>query len=465
MQQLAYLFIGLPYLVAPLAALALCAFLVSAYRSPTAGLVSIGVVFLLESLLGSASLGLGINVFPPDLVSVAVGFVALLRFLFSSECPRFPRAWFAFVAAVAISFVLGFDAYGTLAGVALRPNFYAIAAASYLMTFAHDEAAVRRVVNFLCWVALGVVLIVCFRWVVVAIPIDALLPPGGFDPAQSSVLRVIGSEATTVLAQALVVGLFYVHTSGLLTKARFLLPAFAVVVLLLQHRSVWAAVLAAVAARFALPAAGRKGSTQLLSLAVILAALVAPALLSGRFDTAARDVQRSASRAVALTDTAQARLDVWRFAFNKWRNGGPRAVALGLPFGTSMDRYSLTRNNELRRDSFQAHSYYIQTLFSTGLLGLGATLWMYAHVLRRLYRRVTDPLQGPTASLLLLLLVVQLSYYVTYGIHYIQGLVLGVAAAYVMTLRNAAPAKGGASAAGASTRRAQSALPVRGVLR
>lgn len=437
MELLQYLFIAVPYLVMAGLAIGLCLFFVTAFRSPTAGLVLVGLLCLFDTLVPNAApLQLGLLIYVPDIVSVMLGVVALLRALFVRNRPPIPNAWYLFVAVVTVSFAFGIATYGTAAGGALRPYFYAIAIASYFMTFAMDEARVKSALNAYGWVGLGVMLVVLARWVIVALPIDALLPPAGFyDPMRASILRVIGSDGAMVIAGAFVVGLFYAKSAGLSRSLRLMVPIFALVVIGLQHRSVWVAVLAAVGARFALPAAGRRGATQLMVLALVLAVIAVPVLLSGGLGGVGRDISQSAGRAVAMTDSAQVRLNGWKFAFDKWRTGGPKALAIGLPIGTSMDRYQVTSTQAIQRISFQVHNYYVQTLFITGLLGLGANLLLYAWVMRRLYRLAPTPDQGPMASALLLLLVLQLAFYITYGVDYMQGMVLGLAVAYAITAR------------------------------
>ncbi len=435
MELLRYLFISIPYLLAAGLAIGLCAFAVSAFRSPTAGLVLVALLGLFETLLPNAApIQFGLQIYVPDIVSVMLGMVALMRVLFSRSRAPVSLAWYLFVAVVAVSFAIGLSTYGTTAGGALRPYFYGIAVASYLMTFAMDEAMARRGINAIGWIGLGIILVVFARWVIVSVPIGALLPPGGgFDPTQSSILRVIGADAAAVVGGVFVVGLFYPRTASLLRRGRFLVPLFALAVIGLQHRSVWLAVLAALGARFALPAAGRRGSTQMLALALVLAVAAVPVLVTGRLGGVAQDIGLSANRAVAMTDTAQVRLESWKFAIDKWRGGGPRAWAIGLPLGTSMDRYMVTSRNELRKNTFQAHNYYVQTLFSFGLVGLLANMAVYAWVMLRLYRLAPHPEEGEVASALLLLLTLQLAFYITYGAHYLQALPLGVAAAYAMT--------------------------------
>lgn len=430
-------FIAMPFAFALAFGLLLCMFLVAATGSPTAGLVLLAVQCAADILLpGLGPLQLGINVYLADITFSLLGLVALGRALFARQRPALLLSWYLLVILVGLSFVLGVASFGATAGTALRPYFYALATASYLMTFAIDEARLRRLLGVVSVLAVGIALVAMLRWIIVAVPISALLPAsGGFDETGSSIFRTVGAEYTALIAQVVVIGIFYAHTVGLLQAMRPLVPLLVIAVVGLQHRSVWVAMAAAVGTRFVLPAAGRRGASQLMALVLVLAVLAVPAVLSGRLGGAAQDVARSASRGLALADTAQARFDSWKFAFDKWRSGGVKAVFIGLPLGTSMDRYTVTSTQAIQRISFQAHNYYIQTLFYVGLIGLAANLFVYGWVIRQLYRRVGDAIHGPYASGLLLALVLQLGFYITYGVNYLQGLVLGLAVAYAASLR------------------------------
>lgn len=437
LEALQVAFFAMPFVVALLLGLLLCIFLVAASGSPTVGVVLLALQCLLDILLaGLGPLQLGINVYLADITFSLLGLIALLRAVLLRQRPPILLSWYLLVLLVGVSFVLGIASFGATAGTALRPYFYALAAASYVMTFALDEPRLRRLLGAIGWLASGIAAIAMVRWMIVVLPIGALLPASGnFDETGSSIFRTVGAEYTAVIAQVIVIGVFYAHTAGLLQAMRPIVPVLLIAVIGLQHRSVWVALAAAVGARFMLPAAGRRGINQLIALLLVLAVLAVPALLSGKLGGAAQDVARSASRAVALADTAQARFDSWKFALEKWGNGGVKAVIIGLPLGTSMDRYTVTSTQAIQRISFQAHNYYIQTLFYFGVVGLAANLFVYAWVLRQLYRRVKDEVAGPYASALLLTLVLQLGFYITYGVHYLQGLILGLAVAYAASLR------------------------------
>jgi len=437
LEALQVAFFAMPFVVALLLAMLLCVFVVAATGSPTVGVVLVALQCLLDILLsGLGPLQLGINVYLADITFSLLGLIALLRAVLVRKRPVILLSWYLLVLLVGVSFVLGIASFGVTAGTALRPYFYALATTSYVMTFGFDEQRLRRLLSAIAWLAVGITAIAMVRWVIVVLPIGALLPPGGdFDETGSSILRTVGAEYTALIAQVIVVGVFYAHTAGLLQAMRPIVPVLLIAVIGLQHRSVWVALAAAVGARFMLPAAGRRGVNQLIALALVLAVLAVPALFSGKLGGAAQDVARSASRAVALADTAQARFDSWKFALEKWGNGGVKAVFIGLPLGTSMDRYTVTSTQAIQRVSFQAHNYYIQTLFYFGIVGLAANLFVYGWVLRQLYRRVKDEVAGPYASALLLVLVLQLGFYITYGVHYLQGLILGLAVSYAASLR------------------------------
>jgi hypothetical protein len=442
MFDLTYLLVGLPFVFAVVFGFAACVLFFVCCRWPTAGMVVVSVLFLTEALLpGLPPVYVGIQLYLPDLVTVFLGSVALARFIGARPRPAIPLSWYLFLVVIGVSFAFGVSRFGVAAGTALRTYFYALAVASYAMTFITDESTVQRLFATLAWVGSFLLFVVVVRWVVVAVPINALLPEGGrFSSSEASILRVIASEEAVVLAQLLVVMLFFPQVSPTLRRLRFLLPLLFIAIVVLQHRSVWLACFAGIVMRFVLPAAGRRGVNQVIALVLATAVIAIPFALSGRLNLAATDVAQSADRAATLSDTARGRLDSWKFLFDKWREGGVRSVVIGQPLGTSMDRNVLDANRDSRRIVFSAHNYYIQTLFNTGIVGLGASLFLFFWVELRLYQLARDPVRGPTASALFLLVGVQMAYYLPYGIHYIQGLILGVAVAYLQTVRRKLPA-------------------------
>jgi hypothetical protein len=394
------------------------------------------LLFAFETFFrGFEGFQLGIRVSVPDIVSILMGAAVVLRLLLFPEARSKLVVWHAFVFSVLISLGIGLASFGTSGGVAARPYFYAIVMGSYALSFRGDERMVRHLLSCLASLSSMLVLVVFARWIITYVPIPSLLPPGGrFSFDEASMLRVVTSYEAMAMAQVAVVALFYPLAAPAVRRLRLLLPALFVVVLALQHRSVWLATLAATGARFALPQAGRKASIQLLAMTVLLGAVIVPAVMSGRVGDAGQDIARSADRAVAMTGTARARLDSWDFMVGKWMAGGPRAILLGLPMGTSAERTLINDRREQIKVNFQAHNFYVQTLFNTGILGIGAILWVYGFVLVWLYRGLGDSQLGSVSGAMLLLTVAQVVYYLPYGIDYLQGLILGVASALALSL-------------------------------
>jgi asparagine N-glycosylation enzyme membrane subunit Stt3 len=64
-------------------------------------------------------------------------------------------------------------------------------------------------------------------------------------------------------------------------------------------------------------------------------------------------------------------------------------------------------------------------------VGLSAMVLAFFYVVLGLYRLNRDGVGGMTTQVLLVLVVMQMAYYVPYGTDYLQGLLFGVALAYV----------------------------------
>ena len=437
MEILAYGLVGLPFVMALVLGLAIPMLILQLYRSVGFGIGMTAALFTFEALVpGFEGIQLGIRLYVPDLVTLLLGSTALLRFL-SQRVAR-PRllAWYVFVGAVFLSLGIGLSIFGTTAGVGARPYFYAVVITSYCLTFPGDLKMVRQLMTALAWVAVTLSALVVARWVITFVPITDLLPESGqFSSSEASLLRVISSQHAMILAQLFVVCLFYPLVAPVLRWLRPMLPLLLILVVSLQHRSVWLATMSAIGTRFALPEAGRKATGQLLMLAAVVLAVAVPVVFSGKLGGAAGDISQSASRAVALTDTADARLGSWDFMLRKWVAGGPRAVAIGLPMGTTAERKLLTDSGKYASLNFQAHNYFVQTVFNTGLLGVLSSVLVYLWIFLWLYRGVKDAEFGGASGVLLLLTTAQVVYYVFYGVDYFQALILGVAGALALTLR------------------------------
>ena len=245
---LSYAFVAMPYVVALCLGLVLPMLGVLCYSGFGASVAVVVGMFGVECLymiVGGFTLGL--SLYYTDFALLFAFVIALSRLLLARDRPPLHRAWLIYCAVFAVSLVTGLATYGSGAGVQARPYFYFVAAGLCGMSFSVDEKRVRLVLNALVGVAVLLMFITAYRWVVYYTPIKELLPPEGFYNNDGPI-RVIRSHEALVLAQVLVASLFFARGSGWLVVARAISPLLLAVVVVLQHRSVWVAGLAGVLA-------------------------------------------------------------------------------------------------------------------------------------------------------------------------------------------------------------------------
>ncbi len=444
---LAWLMISMPYAVALGLGLAVPLLALALYTRFTAGLVFLALMFAADSVFfGSARIYLGINLYVNDLVFVLMGAVAAARWAFASDMPRRPLAWVLFVALFFLGLGWGLAVHGTPAGVQARDYFYGIVAASYFMSFPVDERRVRQVLEAAFVVSLLLLVVAAYRWTVFYLPLPALLPPGGVWSPDGPT-RVIPSHEALLLAQVLLLGLFFSKAATGTRAARWLAPLLLAAVVTLQHRSVWVAALIGLVAAFALGRSvqGNKFG-QWVALVVVVTLTALPLVFSERLSSVTQEVGRSAATAVAGQGTVHSRLQDWRQTVREWSQAGPRALAVGYGFGRDTARVLVNEQGERRLITFGTHNHYVAMLTNTGVLGLLAFLVFVGGLATGLYGMVRRAEGGIAAPALLTLLVMQLAYYVPYGTDYLQHALLGVVAAFVATRQREVAARSPAAA-------------------
>jgi hypothetical protein len=432
MSALHILFMTLPFLVMLGVGLLLPILLVLCYSRFGFGLVVIAGMFLIDALLMyGGGLHLGINLFYTDFALVLIGAAAALRLVFAPDFPLRHVAWLVFCAMICLSLALGLASYGTAAGVSVRGYFYFMVAGLYGMSFPMDEPRVRFTLNVMVAVAVLLMGLTVYRWVVYYTPITALLPEGGSYNVDGPI-RVIKSNEALILGQVLVGGLFFALAASWLFVMRWLSPFLLGMVLALQHRSVWLAMLVGGLTRF-LVVRSKQSSTasQLLLMVAIVGITSIPLVFSEKMSGLTEQVQHSAERALEGRDTTGERFSNWKALIQLWYQGGAKSIVIGQSFGADSTRYVEDDRGSTKKITYFAHNLYVQTLYNTGLVGLSAMVLAFFYVVLGLYRLNRDGVGGMTTQVLLVLVVMQMAYYVPYGTDYLQGLLFGVALAYV----------------------------------
>lgn len=421
-----------PFMVAMLLGVLLPLLAMQCYRYFAAGMVVVGLSILVDAyFLQSAGIELGLKLYVADFALVLIGGIAAVRWLAASDQPRRHKAWMLFVAVFVVGLAMGLAKSGTSAGVQARNDFYALAAATYAMSFPIAARHVRRLVDALVVISLLLLALSVYRWIVYYTPFPDLLPPEGTYNIDGAI-RVIGSNSALLVAQALLLGIFFSSVSFGAWVARFLAPLLLGGVVVLQHRSVWLAMLVGVLVSLSVAGNRQASRTQHLLLLGAMGLLTALALMIGdKGNALSGQLARSASTALAGQGTAQARFDNWRVTLTEWSNDGPRALAIGRGFGGDTSRYVYTESGERREISFGAHNHYVAVLAGMGLVGFGAWIAVIAFAMRGLYRLCAAGDGGTEAAALFMLMCTQLVYYVAYGSDYLQFLIFGVAVAYV----------------------------------
>lgn len=423
----------LPFLVMILLGVLIPALIVLSYSRFSVGLVMIFGMYLFEALyMGSGYLNVGITLYYTDIVLGLVALVALLRLLFAQDFPLRHRAWLLFFAVFCVNLVIGLATNGSTAGVQARGFFYCLTASMYAMSFPMDERRLRQVFNACSLAAFVFVCLTAYRWVVYYTPIYSLLPAGGSYNVDGP-MRVIYSNNTLLLAEVFVAGLFYAGVARGFTFARYLAPLLFAVTLALQHRSVWLAALAGILMRFVL-GRSKSGSPvgQFLLLFGIMVVTATPMLLSDKLSGVTEQVSLSADRAIKGEGTTGARYNNWKATIAQWAHGGEKTVLIGSSYGGDSTRIVENGNGGFMKISFAAHNQYVETLTNFGVIGLLAFLLANWFVLGGLYRIQRDGRGGVEAEVLLVMMGMQLTYYIAYGSDYLQSLLFGVALAFVV---------------------------------
>ena len=424
----------MPYVAAVVLGLLTPVVGVLCYTRVQAGIALILGMYAFEALyMFVGGISLGISLYYTDFALMFVLAIALLRILLDKNRPALNPAWVVCSSVAAFSLLSGFAAYGSGAGVQARPYFYFFAATIYPMTFGINVQTLRFLLNSMVWLAVLLLCITGYRWVVYFTPIRDLLPPEG-SYNNDGPIRVIRSYETLVLAQILMAGVFFNRAAGAtsLLLARALSPVLLAAVLVLQHRSVWVAAAAGVlSSLFVARLRGGSALGQSLLLIFIAATIALPIFVSDELSGVGGQITNSAGAALAEKGSAGERVNSWNEIVKNWAMAGPRSVAVGQSFGADPTRYVKDEAGATRKLTYTAHNMYVQTLFSMGLLGLGSFLWASVYVVTGLYRICVSPQATSSDQLLLVMVLTQLVYYVPYGTDYLQGLIFGIALTYV----------------------------------
>jgi hypothetical protein len=382
------------------------------------GLSALGT-FLDPELVPRLTVG-AFTIFLADAVFALIAGAAFVRLI---GVPRLRPGLVGLVVLVAL--VLWSLGRGALVDIEaavteFRLPFYFLAGTAYFATVTPDPPLLRRL--SLAFVAAAAVVLVAaaIHW----LALWAGTPqPSFMAPPYEPNFRVVGADRALVLAQALVVvlGLWrYRVTSA--TGLRWLAGLFLVAVFVLQHRTVWVTLVAAVVVALA----RNRGTAARIAVPAVLGSAVAALFAFGLFTGgAAPSLAESLGTQSTNTDTFFWRVEGWE-ALLEDQGGSAGDVLAGTPYG---EGYRRTVAGQLVTVS--PHNHYLATYLRNGLVGVLALLCVYGYGLVRLAR--ASPTSGGAGfgdpDTMLVLLVTQLVFFIAYAPGLEQGIVLGLALA------------------------------------
>lgn len=374
---------------------------------------SIGLVlclagFVLETVMPSIVLvqPMGIQIYLTDAIYIMLAAAAIFRWLHIAQHGR-PRpevvALFALAALMLIGFARGAAEFGPQdAGVEFRRYFFFLTGTAYFASF---EATVEWLGWLLrAWLITSLVVIL-----ISIVRFSQFL--GGFDV---TLLRVIDSNATLFLSQALIMCLYlWIDSKNKVTYRNLALFIFPFVIVM-QHRTVW--IVLAVTLLVVLLWEGRI-RRRLLSMLAVCFVLASVAVLLVYGGEGANILSTSASD----SNTFDWRVEGWGVLVKEQIATVPNIVA-GRPLGGGFERYLPSRGYFV---DVMPHNYYIEVFYVGGILGLLLLLLMYWYPILRGVRLATSDPQYYFGHLGVVLVVSQLVYFLTYAPRPEQSVVLG----------------------------------------
>ncbi len=406
-------------------------------------LVAVGGVALVEAVVRRSDLGavlvLGLLLFDvffahvstsifvgpvrigtSDILFVIILTAAVARLLRIQRFTTQQRLLIALGLLVVWSLLRGAGPFGIPAAVNEARTFLRFTGvALYFSTVEPRREMLDRIGRLWLFSAVALSALAVMRWGALAAGVTQ-----GMLASATGNVRVLGASDTLVIAIGAFLA-FPMLADRRRNLTRFLGPAMLVVVVLLQHRSVW--VVAAVGTVYLLyrqRTLAKHALTALVAAVAVLAVLVSTVFYD---DDAATSEQLAQS--AQSTGTWEWRIAGWTALLRDAGPEDPGELLTGRPFGTGWERQLGPMGGSV---DVSPHNYYVSVFLRLGVLGLVATLWLYGFALRGTHlaaRRshAQGSLLGP--ELLHVVIAVQLVYFIPYSTQTEHGLLLGLAVA------------------------------------
>jgi O-antigen ligase len=393
-------------------------------RHPPVGAALLMLAFLVEAVFITVpGVSLGLFVYPADIVTGLLLGGAMIRLLVRpARVSRYQMVVVGLLCVLLFAFLRGVEVNGVQAsGVEARGTFYLLATALFFSTSNMQSTAQHAIQRMWLLSCLALLCIAILRWTGIQVGADVSEITG------DNPMRVLVASQALFLASGFFLSLYLDLTRSGAWWERKMFYAIGPAIMLLQHRTLW---LATIAALFWLVVRERRlrQSASIAAGTAIASVLVLTLLYSGDFSAVERSLQSSASN----TQTWDWRIQGWQQLLGS-TDGRLWTYALGTPLGGGFERSIADRLVNV-----SPHNAYLQVYLRMGAVGLGLFLTMYVACWRGLRRPVPTAVAFPDRRFYEVVLLLQMVYCITYFVGYPEGLMLGMLAAVVS--RSASPA-------------------------
>jgi hypothetical protein len=378
------------------------------------GSVLVQAYFASQDRIPALALPGGVQVYLTDMVASLILGAAVLRLLRLPSFDRFQRWLLLLGVLLLVSLVRGLAAFGMQPAIAdSREYLFFGGVAAYFATFPPAVRLYDRIGRIWLAMTIPMMILVCLRWLAVFAGIDLGVPAQEY--GADAAIRVIDGPFNFFLAHALLLTIPAWLRGGQERWIRWISVLLLLFCLVLNRRTVWLAIVVAVAVLMLRDR--RLGRRALLLLALGAVMTVVAFVWLGGLQEGSEPVVQSSSGNLSW------RVQGWSELVAAW-SGSPTDWAIGQPPGRGF-----VRQVEGIETNVHPHNFYIEIMIRTGVVGLVALIVLTAGLLRALWHTPTRDagLLGP--GVLPALLAMQIVWYLTWVPGSEQGMVTGLAIA------------------------------------
>ena len=399
-----------------------------AARPVHAAYLAFGLIVLEASHL-PLSINYGMSIYPEDMLFAILALACLIRLSLFASVRAVPLTWWVIGAVQLLLFVWGNRTFGSSAGVDYRIHFYLWVSVCYFCSAQWTEPMVKRVLNG--WIACASMLcmLATFRWTYSAIDPVYAEEIMRFDTTGIR-FRVLSSTSSLVIAVGFLILLFRMLSARLPLLQRVLLPVFLLVVVVLQHRSVWVSLF--VGAICVLWTRQKQQGSLRAGLAIGLLMLPVAVMFAipDEGDGVVSSIKGAAGSAISTKEgTMVARVGNWQALLANWSSSKDVVTYLvGRPYGSGFNPQE-SEDGQTVIDMVP-HNHFVHILYRGGLIALSCTLALFYQLWTAAVKEARSG-RKYWAPFLVGVFGACFAYFIPYFATYASGILIGIAISYL----------------------------------